>query len=91
MVLVVLLHKPPEHTFIVCRYLWQAVSVKEKELFPVTVDNDRLCSSSAFQHTVERFIYGYAHADLSDTAFCFRRVNMIANPRNFGKLVVYVD
>ena len=59
MVLVVLLHKPPEHTFIVYCYLWQVVSVKEKE-FPVTVDNDRLCSFSVFQHTPQRFIYGYS-------------------------------
>lgn len=79
MVLVVLLYKPPEHTVIVNRHLWQAVSVKEKE-FPVTVDNDRLCPPSVFQHTPQRFIYGGTHADLSDTAFRFRRVNMIPNP-----------
>ena len=77
MALVVLLRKPPEHIIIACRRFRATVPVEEKEI-AVTVNRDRLRSLAVLQHAPQRFIYFFTHWNLSDTAFCFGLLYVVA-------------
>ena len=88
--LVVLLDKPSQHTFVTGLYFGITVAVKEQEIL-VAVDIDRRCLPPVLHRPPQRFVDFAAHGDLPCAVFGFRRVHIIADLTVFEKLVVHID
>ena len=75
--LAVLLHKPPEHSFIVRRHFQLSVPVQEKEI-AVAVYYDRLCAPVVFKHSFQCVVDFLAHGNLPDAASRFGGFDIVA-------------
>lgn len=90
MLLVVLLDKPSQHTFVTGLLFGITVAVKKQEIL-VAVDIDRRCLPPVLHRPPQRLVALAAHGDLPCAVFGFRRIHIIADFAVFEKLVVHID